>query len=993
MRRTHYTARLSVFSLLLFVCNLSHALTSGDTVEGSIVAPGQAVSYSFSVNEGEGYLLQVARTGGNSDFAPRFYLTSPSGADITTSIYGDSAASRTAGLSGTYTLSVVDFGAGEDTGSYRLSFVKANGATDQGTVNSGQEYSGSIELGGLDSYKFYAGEGEGFVLQIAETGEDTGFAPRLRLYDPSGQNITTSIYGDPSKTWTASAAGYFTLVVADFGLDDNTGNYTFSFVKAGGNTNQGQMISGQTYTGSISLGGLDSYTVFANTGEGFVIQIAESGEDTDFAPRVRTYDPNGTNITTSIYGDSSKTWTAGISGYYTVVVSDFGLNDEIGNYRMSFVRAKGDTDQGVIANGQVLGGSIELGGLDSFNFFANEGEGYTLQVGKLGGDSDFAPRYKLYAPSGQNITQSIYGDSSSTRTASLSGMYTVVVHDFGLNDNTGSYLLNHTLTSSIFSYAALGDSYSSGEGVAPYENPADTLYSGCHRSTRAYPQLIKLPGDPTELSDRSDVEFSFLACSGAETKHVQAAGEPRYDLPPQLAPSNHVDASRDLVTITIGGNDAQFANIIKFCLAHPNCTTIEPFAPHSDMQLAELFPLLAARAGYLQLLTLSELKSKTPNAATLVMDYPILLGGNECPAASVPLLPDLKLSAEEQSDLRDANALFNTITRQVANIVGLHVVSVEDHFEGHGVCGTNDDWIAGLRVPDFKSSFHPTARGQREYAKIINNYLQSTSSGWPHGYHDSGMPRNPPPGSGSFELPEDAPEVFPTFGDLQVSMATPISGCEDKDILVIGETVSILGQGFAPNESVTLRMVFGSTQIPLGTHTVDAEGQLNTAAVVPAGTPIDAQGTIEALGAGANGAGLLLIATAVVGENVDADGDGFIDACDNCPDAFNPTQADADGDGRGDSCDACANDPLNDEDGDGLCADADVCPFDADNDIDGDGLCADVDNCPLVSNAGQVDTDSDLVGDTCDNCPLLANPDQSDFDNDGVGNVCDVVGC
>ena len=47
------------------------------------------------------------------------------------------------------------------------------------------------------------------------------------------------------------------------------------------------------------------------------------------------------------------------------------------------------------------------------------------------------------------------------------------------------------------------------------------------------------------------------------------------------------------------------------------------------------------------------------------------------------------------------------------------------------------------------------------------------------------------------------------------------------------------------------------------------------------------------------------------------------------------------------------------------------------------------DNCPNDYNPGQEDTDSDGVGDGCDNCKLIVNPDQEDADGDWIGDVCD----
>ncbi len=75
---------------------------------------------------------------------------------------------------------------------------------------------------------------------------------------------------------------------------------------------------------------------------------------------------------------------------------------------------------------------------------------------------------------------------------------------------------------------------------------------------------------------------------------------------------------------------------------------------------------------------------------------------------------------------------------------------------------------------------------------------------------------------------------------------------------------------------------------------------------------------------------------------VDSDGDGVIDTLDNCAATPNTDQIDTDGDGLGNACD---------------------------NDDDNDGLADAIDNCPLVANADQADDDRDGVGNACDVCP------------------------
>ncbi len=160
----------------------------------------------------------------------------------------------------------------------------------------------------------------------------------------------------------------------------------------------------------------------------------------------------------------------------------------------------------------------------------------------------------------------------------------------------------------------------------------------------------------------------------------------------------------------------------------------------------------------------------------------------------------------------------------------------------------------------------------------------------------------------------------------------------------------------------------------------------------------------------------------------DRDGDGVRNRFDNCPDNANPDQNNFDGDNQGDACDYLSMDPDGDLiDSIGLLHYAALC-LTPPGCVAGQ-VCMSVcyeppqDNCPNVSNANQIDTDTDGQGDACDadidddgrlnenddfptvsgewidsdgdgignnsdNCPAVANTGQSDTDNDNVGDDC-----
>jgi len=607
------------------------------------------------------------------------------------------------------------------------------------------------------------------------------------------------------------------------------------------------------------------------------------------------------------------------------------------------------TSAGNFAWAERMGGASE----DAAGGQAVDGSGHVYTVGSFQGTVDFDPGTEMY-----NLTSA--GDFD-----------VFVVRLRGI------------------SYTALGDSYSAGEGLPPYLYGTDTTINECHRSRKAYPFQIEFAG-------ASPGGEEFIACSGVRTTNVLPAadgGQPMdhghgANEEPQLDQVYDGDTSTrivndrtDMVTITIGGNDVGFASILTICaIAHePGCDSERflPFWPFDTRSLSEIISAsivaLASDAG----LVYQRIKEQAPNSAAFVLGYPRLFATGTCLQTE-----DALFDGSERQFLAGVATNLNDTLTNVARQKGAHFVDTLEAFRGHEVCSL-DPWLFGWNTLSNQSgSFHPTSRGQREYARALDSYIRRRlAEGGP--VLPSGLPANPDPALAPLVSSESSTVLsgLPSLGKLFNKPAVKAE-CDSRGTYVPGQAVRVWGNGFGPAQPVTVRFVAGDGNYreDVGTAFADADGKLDAVVSIPLTSPTHGDGLVEALGLRSDGGAVLLLSRIGLGSSFgsDADGDSIPDLCDNCPDTGNVDQNDPDGDGVGDACDACPNDAEDDLDRDGLCADVDPCPWDAENDLDEDGHCESQDNCLAVSNPSQQDSDDDGAGDACDAAPqdatLIAPP-------------------
>jgi lysophospholipase L1-like esterase len=291
---------------------------------------------------------------------------------------------------------------------------------------------------------------------------------------------------------------------------------------------------------------------------------------------------------------------------------------------------------------------------------------------------------------------------------------------------------------------ALGDSFSSGEGSGSYYAETDftssntSLRDGCHRSPVTWSRRATLPGATLPVGARADawdptLDYHLLACSGALVGHVlrnvdYASG--RWGEAFQLE-RNFLDDNTTLVTVSAGGNDAEFMNTFFTCFGAGECyAQTEDDGTTFDDTTNDNIDAAGDRLETL----LGRIRAEAPNAKVLVMGYPPLLSG-KC-----GVMTGWALSAAEITWLNEKAGVLaqrmDDATNDANTSAGATFATFADpepYFRNRGVCSAvpliNGPVLDTLDPNEVLMSaaqtLHPNADGYIAYGQAMTDTLSA----------------------------------------------------------------------------------------------------------------------------------------------------------------------------------------------------------------------------------------------------------------------------
>ncbi len=285
---------------------------------------------------------------------------------------------------------------------------------------------------------------------------------------------------------------------------------------------------------------------------------------------------------------------------------------------------------------------------------------------------------------------------------------------------------------------ALGDSYMSGEGAKTFTKGTDEADGDtCRRSPTAYAVLGVGPETPF-------THVSFLACSGARTINVLPQPGPPHPCQPHESgpcPQGGESATQvdqitaltsqlphykpDLVILSLGGNDAGFADLGQACVAPGDCSSQQSLF-FGNLRLVQSDLLKTYRA----------IRAALPDTPVAVVPYPQpLYDTPTCGAMALTLnernfIRHFLISLNQVIEWDAAQARFYYMSQMGSALAGQHLQLCDPRNQGgYGVNFVSPESVGGLPDQRFNpanwlhDSFHPNERGHQAMLDAFSAWL------------------------------------------------------------------------------------------------------------------------------------------------------------------------------------------------------------------------------------------------------------------------------
>jgi GDSL-like Lipase/Acylhydrolase family len=253
-------------------------------------------------------------------------------------------------------------------------------------------------------------------------------------------------------------------------------------------------------------------------------------------------------------------------------------------------------------------------------------------------------------------------------------------------------------------YVGLGDSYVAGP-LIPYPVPP----YGCLKSNHDYPHLAA-SGIGLPLRDAS--------CSGAKTDDMFQPQSIEFDgpNPPQL---DSIDAETSVVSLTIGGNDIGYSEIVR------SCVTFNPFSsPCKNKYASGGQDELAARIGATALkvdAVLTAIHSRAPQARVVVVNYPAIF-----PETGFGCWPQMPFGFADVPYLRAKERELNAMLATEATENGATLANWYQASIGHDACKASwVRWVEPYVPTNPAAPIHPNLAGMRGAAVVLVTATQA----------------------------------------------------------------------------------------------------------------------------------------------------------------------------------------------------------------------------------------------------------------------------